>query len=565
MLTKSAPIEHNIGIVAPGDVVVLRFNTREDESYKIKRAAHGMGRRRDIKYKAIKIMIDLHIHYYIGNKKEKTTSAGLQNVFTSSDGSIKAHRIVFTAPGFEPSKFVRACLYLSTDSVSSVISINDISVEVKKEKDVANENKLMFVSTWGIKCGIATYSGFLVDAIKNIHITGESGIGSGTEIDIISINEGVNVEKIFAKMCHIQHEFGILPLPPRVSKNSKTIITFHTVLTDTTEDGLEVRNLIGMGLGQDVNMAIGDGDGYGSGGGRGLGMQFTLMRFENSLEGLVGYIVHNEGSKKVLQRWTKKDIFVVDHGSFIIPDINKKDARTMLEMGKTLGIGAEDKIGFVFGFQSPNKNYNELVTVAKRIGMKLVISGAKHGSGNYRWDSINNIGSSGMVGADTSIIFLDKFLTELEVNLFALASDVLLFNYPKQDHYSVSGALHRIIGAGRPCIISDTKHFADVKEWSDGVLKFDPGNLEDLERKIREGLDSIKGDELGVNARKYAERTSWENVAKRHLEIYTKYVSFDNEENREDNEEKEIETKKEEATTKDVIDEIGNMEEVNIT
>jgi hypothetical protein len=540
MLSKSTPVEYNIGTVVPGDLVVVRFKSQEDESHKVKKSSLM---RSEIKYKSVNINVDLHIHYYVeGGKKEKTASAGVQSVWTSNDGSIREHRMVFVVPGFD--RLAKACIYISTDSLS-VIQLTDIGIQSMKEIELENEKKLVFVSTWGIKCGIATYTSFLVDAIKNVKEErtgweGEAGSDnkSGIEIDVVPVNEGVNVEMVYARMVNIQHEFGMMPSPPRVGKTSKCIVTFHTVMTDVTEDGLGVDSLIGMGMGKEVEIAVGGG-----GVGRGMGMRFTLKRFESGLN-IVGYIVHNKDSARVLKRWTKKDVHVIPHGSYKIPDISIEAAREMLGM-KEMGIGADDKIGFIFGFQSYGKNYSELADVAKRVGMKLIISGAKH-------ERIKkNILDSNVI-KDRNVIFLDRFLTELEVNLYALASDVLLFNYPKQDHYSVSGALHRVIGARRPCILSDTRHFADVNEYDDGVLKFIPGDKGDLERKILEGLE--KGDELGQKARDYAERTSWENVAKEHLRIYQKYVNFDD---KKEGKEKKVDEVKDEVKIDEVkIDEV---------
>lgn len=521
MLTKMAPVEYIVKNVVPGDIVVVRFWSREDAAYKIRKSSMI---RSPVKYKSIMINVDLHCHYTadagMGNsKREKTVSSGLQGVYTSGDGSGREHRLVFVAPNFDVNKLTKACIYISTDSLS-LIQINDIGIQVKKEAELEKmaENKLAFVSTWDIRCGIATYTGFLVDAIKNLKDIGKD---IGKDIEVVSINEGLNVETIYAKLVHIQHEFGIMPSPPRISKSSKCIITFHTVMTDMTEDGLAVDNLIEMGMGHEVAMAVGgearDG---GVGSGREMGMEFTLGRFENALN-VVGYMVHNQESARTLKRWTSRNVWTVDHGSMYIPVIGKEDARKMLGMDRTYGIDINnDKIGFIFGFQSPNKNYKELIDVCKKIGMKLVISGAMHERLN------TNLLGEGVIGSGNgNVIFLNKFLTDMEVNLYALASDVLLFNYPKQDHYSVSGALHRTIGAGRPCILSDTRHFADVKEGDDGVLKFIPGDLGSLERKILEGLE--KSEDLGQKAREYADRTLWDKVAKEHLEIYDKYVKFE--------------------------------------
>ena len=174
-----------------------------------------------------------------------------------------------------------------------------------------------------------------------------------------------------------------------------------------------------------------------------------------------------------------------------------------------MGIKKGEDVAFVFGFQSGNKNFGSLIDACKAVGIKIIVSGSTHECG-YKTGDIAN---------DSNVIFLDRYLDETETDLFALASDILLFNYVSQDHYSCSGALHRVIGSRKPCIVSNTNHFLDVGE-EDGVLKFN-GQL-DLEQKIIEGLS--RRDELGEKAGKYAERTSRNNVAREHLKLYSKFT-----------------------------------------
>jgi glycosyltransferase involved in cell wall biosynthesis len=525
MLSRMKHIEHNIEKVMPGDVIVVKFATRNDENYRTKKMGYSSGKVKEIKHKSVSVNVDLHIHlhsYEEGiQKRQKIINAGIQNIYTAEDGSAAQHRIVFVVPNFDVDTLVKSCVYMSTDSLYPVI-VNDIEADIVSEEDEEMRKGLVFVSTWGIRCGIATYTGYLVDAIKDQSNSSNSdsncsssSSSSSLDIDVESINEGMNIRKIYAKMCHLQHEFGIMPSPPRIHHKSKCLITFHTVMTDTTEDGIGIDSLVKMGMGREVKAAVG-------GGGREMGMKFILGRFESKLEGLVGYIVHTSESKKALEKWTDRDVWVVPHGSYHVPVMSRDDARKMLEMDN-IGVSDDDKVAFVFGFQSPNKNYNELIDVAKKTGLKLVISGAKHGRGIYRWNS-------SMVDK-SNVIFLEKFLTEIEVSLYALAADVLLFDYTDQDHYSVSGALHRIIGSGRPCIVPNTRHFLDVKEWDDGVLKF--RGTGELEEKVKIALDKKNNEKLGKSASEYAIRTSWENVAKMHLDIYSKYVDFDNNEEQE--------------------------------
>ena len=201
---------------------------------------------------------------------------------------------------------------------------------------------------------------------------------------------------------------------------------------------------------------------------------------------------------------SSKDVWAVPHGSTLIPHMRKEDAR------KILGININMPIAFVFGFQSKDKNYQKLIDAAKNTDIHIIISGAQRREGYSL--GIQN---------DKNITFLNRFIGENEVNLYALASDILLFDYIGKDHYSVSGALHRIIGAGRPVICSDVKHFDDIEHGSD-CLKF--RNQEELEKYIKYALENR--EQFGLAAKNYAEKTSWEKVARRHVEIYRRYVSF---------------------------------------
>jgi glycosyltransferase involved in cell wall biosynthesis len=310
-------------------------------------------------------------------------------------------------------------------------------------------DKVTLISTWNTNCGIATYTKYLFDDLAKI------APGSFTVNPII--NKGILGYRIRDGLSHLQHEFGVAPKFP--SMKGKLIITWHTVSKDMDE---------------------------------------TIKKFEHSYN-VVAHIVHSECSRSEI--YTSKDLWTVPHGSMMIPEIGKEEAR------KLLGINAKMPIGFVFGFQSRDKNYQRLIDAAENTGIHIIVSGAPHG-----------LMGSTFLEESKNVTFINKFLTENDVNLYALASDMLLFDYVARDHHSASGAMHRIIGAGRPIICSDVKHFNDVSH-DINCLKFK--NQQRLERCIKQALKD--SDRLGLAAREYAEKTSWEKIAKCHVDIYKRY------------------------------------------
>lgn len=315
-------------------------------------------------------------------------------------------------------------------------------------------DRIVLASTWGIKCGIATYTKYLFDEVS---------LMAPNSFVINPINDGKLKHKIKWGLTHLQHEYGIISGPPGKIKG-KLIITWHTVSKNTND---------------------------------------VLKIFEYNYD-VVAYIVHSECARHDID--TSKDILTVPHGSVLIPEMRKEDAR------KLLGINIDMPIGFVFGFQSGNKNYDRLIEVAKSTGIHIIISGAPHNGTNSI--SITN---------DKNVTFINRFLTENEVNFYALASDIFIFDYVAKDHYSVSGALHRIAGAGRPIICTDVRHFSDIKNEEE-CLKFK--NHDKLKECIRRALEYPDSERLSIAARKYAENTSWEKIARRHIEIYKRYIDI---------------------------------------
>lgn len=307
-------------------------------------------------------------------------------------------------------------------------------------------DKIMFVSTWDTNCGIAIYTKDLLDSLEKIC--------PGSFI----VRRADSSNHLGAKLVHLQHEFGILPKPPIVG--GKVIITWHSITRNISE---------------------------------------TMKIFESSLD-VVAHIIPCNDAREYIQ--TSKDVFVVELGSKQMEQIKKEDAK------ERLGIGhIQRPIGFVFGFQSPNKNYNRLIDAAKNTGIHLIISGSTHFSG-YKSGISNN----------ENVTFLNRYLTDEDIDLFALASNILLFDYADQDHYSCSSALHRTVGAGRPVICANTRHFRDIHN----IPKF--GNQQELENCIAHAL--ANQDSLGKYSLEYTNLTSRESIARRHMEIYGKYVSI---------------------------------------
>lgn len=326
-----------------------------------------------------------------------------------------------------------------------------------------DRGNVILVSSWDTMCGIAIYTKDLLRELEKL----DDGrfINRFKVKDIKSLKHRIKNKN---GIVHLQHEFGIMPKPPKIE--GSVVITFHTVPSD-----------------------IGG----------------TLKTFESSLD-IVAYIVSCHGALEYMVGNTKKDLYVTSLGSKLIrdenPNITKEIARKKLGIPEK-GIGGMP-MGFVFGFQSKNKNYERLLQAAIDTGIHIIISGSVHSCG-YMSNITDN----------ENVTILGKHLNDEEIDLYALASDLLLYDYAEQDHYSASASLHRTIGAGRPAITVDTKHFNDIQE-KESCVKF--STKRELEMAIWYALSNQ--EYLSNAALEYARRTSWRESAMQHVDIYSKYI-----------------------------------------
>ncbi len=358
---------------------------------------------------------------------------------------------------------LQPCNLQSVPPTNTYIIIDDMQIELMActspqaaqpqtslPEQVTHDNPIVFVSSWEVKCGIAIYTRGLVNALNKL-------IPECCTVHPIS-----DMRPIGGKIVHLQNELGIMPHPPNIADtNSKVIITWHTVP---------------------------------------INMEEHITKYETKLN-VVAHIVASKDAAACINR---KNVYSIPLGSTMFPVIRSDHARQILGLDHIV-----KPIGLMFGLQSPNKNYAELIQAAGKTGIHLIISGGRH-----------DIGWQAAIPRMEHVTFLDSYLSEAEVSLYALASDILLFDYVPQLHYSSSSALHRLIAAGKPVICADIKHFSELTD-KQNCLKFKNGA--ELEKCIETALEPTVCERLGRAALDYAKETSWEQIARKHLDIYRQH------------------------------------------
>jgi len=336
------------------------------------------------------------------------------------------------------------------------------------------QGHITFVSTWGIDCGIATYTSFLSKAL----------LSKNLQFQICRNISEIN----YPTVIHTQQEFGIFPKADMIvnSSSNPKVITWHTVFKEPRRIALA---------------------------------ESTVAEYAEKVDAAYDcHIVHNSLAKTWLMQFCSKPIYVIPHGSVTWPAIGKKNARNKL------GLTLDDQILFAFGFSADSKGFTELCQTFRRLKqtfprLALIISGAIHAIAK---EESGRCLARVKASQSEGITVLGRYLTEDEINLYAEAADILVFNYYGGEGVaSASGAVHRVLASGNPIVCSEDSR---TLEFQDGVhcLKYPMGDLASLESELEVLLtEHDLAEELGKNAALLAQATSWEVTALRHMQVYS--------------------------------------------
>ncbi len=366
--------------------------------------------------------------------------------------------------------------------------------------------KICFISTYlPQKCGIATYLSYLIDGIKKVNkeikikILAEKGAEriktKNFEVLPCWSREENYPEQILMNLkdcdiVHIQHEYSIYKFDKRLKKLlnniKRKIITIHCIRPAQNSERWDT----------DENFA------------------FEIADISDHV------IVHLESQKNILERKINSSkITVIPHGTRIINEDKIKSR-------KILNLPVDKFIILMFGFIKRHKNYEVVIDAIDLLKKEkngiyfLIVGEIAKGQREYFERLKNYIKNKKL---DKFVEIREGFFPEEYVPFLYSAVDLVIFPYYEGDRSS-SGALHLAIGAGKIVLASRIPKFEELKKISDELL-FLPFNSEEVKGLMKKILENKNfRDYLITRTLKYREETSWENTAKKHIEIYKKII-----------------------------------------
>jgi len=380
------------------------------------------------------------------------------------------------------------------------------TVETIEKQPIFNDKKvkLGWVTTWNTKCGIATYSKFLIDNLNKNEFDTTVFSNIVEQEDIINNNNEESIKRVWTnaseKDLHrlylsikesnietivIQFNFGFFNLYAlekliiQLKKlNIKIFITFHSV--------------------EDVNKED---------------FKASLGWIQKTLKSIERLFVHNINDLNILKS------FDLIHNASLFPHGILKRVSNIDESHKIKGsLNLLDKrIISSYGFLLPHKGISELIEAFiilknKHSNIHLLLLNALYPdpiSDEYLKICIDIIKTSGL---ENDITMINDFLSDDESFSYLDSSDIIVMPY-KQTQESSSAAVRYAISTNKPVLCTPINIFRDV----DDIVHFSKDNSIE---EMSVSLDLLLNDNSLLNSKneiqkRWIEEHDWVKLSNR--------------------------------------------------
>lgn len=352
--------------------------------------------------------------------------------------------------------------------------------------------KINFISTWKIRCGIATYAEFLVTKLKKlakINIIAlpsmppknpfywmTLAVKSHKNCDIVHIEFNYALFGIngFWMACNIYIFFYTLNFLNFFSKK-KIVLSVHEILPENLR---KVRS--------------------------------TNKIFQK----LDCVLVHSQKAYRILQKRGYKNLSIIPHG------INQNVQTIPSNVAKHRLSLDNKKVITMFGYINDFKN-NELaikiIDILPGNFHLLLAGGVRIDEDKPYFEKISRLASVSKKVTITGFLDEDKKISALS------ASDYFLFPYKSSTQ---SGALAEVIAYKKPCLCANLSAFSDISDQYKCLVIVPNYDHRDWAKAIMDiSQDKNYSKTITTNINNFLKLTNWDITAKKHLKLYEQVIS----------------------------------------
>ncbi len=351
------------------------------------------------------------------------------------------------------------------------------------------------MSTFHDKCGIATYTGYLTNALTEIGVdnfvyaeehdpvnkfpqfTADYGFVWNRQKPFNNVIHGR-----YHDILHIQHQFGLFPFTTYNEELlTETTCPIVTTMHDVVPPGYQT-------------------------------LDYMKPWFKHS----DAVIVHTKACLDLAKQWSGEDnkIHLIPHGTLITEIPDKKTTRAELDVPE------DAKVILSWGFIWESKGVLDLVKILAEVikthpKAMLIHAGGVHPiiQGSTYLHTI--LKTAVQLGISPKQLRITNWVPEDKVPKWFSVADVIVLNYARGSA-SASGAAHRALASHRPIVATDDLCLEEIP-----ALKVPRMSTTDMYRAILQVLESTSlQKELVEKEDKAAQEMSWQVVAEQHKKLY---------------------------------------------
>ena len=364
--------------------------------------------------------------------------------------------------------------------------------DAKEVKDL----RIAFICNWNDNCGISTYSGYLVDALKSkvkeLHVFSEQGSEQTDDPPYVTRcwKRGTSLKGLIDKLIAwqpdfiiVQHEFGIFPKA-----------TYFLQLLQGIEDIPYV-----------------------------VTMHSVYEHLDKSIctSAVKNIVVHSEEGKQVLKKLgNTNNIFVIPHGCVKFAEDEKTELWNIFQTPYPIV-----QFGFGFFYKGVDRVLDAIHYLKKSDLKFKEIFYCYLCSDNYHTSVVHAqyydflIKKIEDLDLHDNAVIIRKYQTEQMIKNYLRTAKIAVFPYvsdPKNTVYGASGAIRVAMACGIPVVASSCHQFDDLE----GVVPR-PSNF----TEIAEELDEIFSNEsyrkeILKKSETYIDNNTWSISADRYINLY---------------------------------------------
>jgi len=399
--------------------------------------------------------------------------------------------------------------------------------------------KVLHVSTWKQRCGIADFCESMVTHLARLGIKNEVAPIDRARTQYMTADEFlVEIDRLVARaancdVVHVQHEFSLFAgsggladsiayfahfLSELKSRKRPVVVTFHTEPSFSTL--LSAPDPQASGATTTLQSLV---------------RRFRVRREARRLEQLwrkrvAPFFSGTARGFRALAPTPSTALGLVNSGCVrqsviqMPHGIARRDASYQSlgrdEARRRLGLPADAVLLTIFGFVAAYKGHALAVAALKKLPAKYhlaIVGGPSPGDPSDL--TLNSIFET-WEQEDPRRLRVTGYASSDTIDLYHAATDICLAPF-RPEFYSGSASIGWALSSGKPIIATNVPAFAEIQREGDCLLMCTPHAAHELAWNIRRlADDSQLQQRLARNALAYVEQHSWQNVSQSLVELY---------------------------------------------